>query len=492
MDDGDLILAIDQGGTSTRAMLFDAAGRSVGQAQCAIATQRDGDRVEHDAEEVVSSVRDAVSEVLAKHGNVIAAGLATQRSSIVCWDRDSGAPLSPVLSWQDRRAAQVLHEHAPDAVTLNEITGLVASPHYGASKLRWCLDHLPAVQRAAGERRLAAGPLASFLLRRVLTPSSPCGEADPPSSPRGGSRRQSSRAEGVFLADPVNASRTLLWDVRTRDWSPPLLDAFGIPRDILPTCVPNRYSFGTLEGTGIPLTVCTGDQTAAVFASGRLDPRRAIVNIGTGAFVLAPVGELPARSRLLRSVAWDDGEHVLAVLEGTVNGAASAIASVMPDATTGDVREAADRIGNKEQSVLFINGVSGLGSPYWREEFASHFVGDGGRAQWLTAVLESILFLLQVNLELVPDLPAREITVSGGLARSDGLCRGLAALAGVPVRRSDEPEATARGLAALVAGLPPAWQSRSGSVFKAVANRALSARYNRWRAVMDGLLAAIE
>ncbi len=467
MIDGNLILAIDQGGSSTRAMVFDGVGQSLATAQRPVATRRDAERVEHDAEEVVSSVEEAVAEVLARHDNVAVAGLATQRSSIVCWDRDSGEALSPVLSWQDRRAAQSLRELAPDTATLSAITGLVPSPHYGASKLRWCIDHLQSVQRALREGRLAAGPLAAFLLHRLVAPSKP-------------------------LVDPVNASRTLLWDVRTRNWSQPLLDAFGIPQAILPQCVPNRYRFGTIAGTTVPLAVCTGDQAAAVFASGALDTSRVVVNIGTGAFALAPVEALPEQSRLLRSVAWDDGERTVAVLEGTVNGAASAIASVQPQAGVDEVRQAAAHIGNKEQSLLFLNGVSGLGSPYWRDRFPSRFTGDGDAGQRLTAVLESILFLLQVNLELVPDLARREITVSGGLARNDGLCRGLAALAGVRVRRSDQAEATARGLAALTAGLPPAWQNEPGSVFRAVANRALSARYQRWREAMDEALGAIE
>ncbi|HET9693349.1 MAG TPA: FGGY family carbohydrate kinase, partial [Steroidobacteraceae bacterium] len=184
-----LYLALDQGGHSSRAVLFDAVGRDVAMAHVPIATRRHGDRIEHNPDELVESLltaaRDACDSPLAIGRPIVAAGLATQRSTVCCWDTNDGAALSPAISWQDRRNADWLERTlAERSQWVRELTGLPLSPHYGASKLRWCLDELPAVRLAARDERLAMGPLASFLLYRLCE-------------------------ERPLLADPANASRTL-------------------------------------------------------------------------------------------------------------------------------------------------------------------------------------------------------------------------------------------------------------------------------------------
>ncbi len=234
---------------------------------------------------------------------IAVAGLATQRSTIVCWERSTGRPLADAISWQDRRNAAWLERLRPHEAQVRALTGLVLSPHYGASKLRWCLDHLPAVQRAAHSGDLAAGPLSSFLTARLL-------------------------AERPFVADPANAARTLLFDPQRLDWSPPLLATFDIAREHLPRCVPTRFEFGAMPfGRGrIPLRACTGDQSAAAYAFGPPLEDAAYVNLGTGAFVqrTVPSGVRPADGLLL-SVLSSDGDGVAYSHEGTVNGAGSAI-----------------------------------------------------------------------------------------------------------------------------------------------------------------------
>ncbi len=206
--------------------------------------------MEHDPEALMHSVRTAIEQAVAldpRGGATLqAAGLATQRSTIVCFDRLTGAALSPVISWQDRRAVRWLEEHGPDPEFIHERTGLVRSPHYGMSKLRWCLDHLSAVQLAERESRLAFGPLSSFVLFRLLE-------------------------ERPVVADPANASRTLLFDYRSRTWSAELLEHCGLPAAPLPRCVPSRFDFGHLRlpgGALLPLTVATGDQSAALYSGG--------------------------------------------------------------------------------------------------------------------------------------------------------------------------------------------------------------------------------
>jgi glycerol kinase len=245
----DLYLALDQGGHASRALAFDGAGTLVRAASVPIATRRNDDgHVEHDPEELVASLRRAISMACADlppGSRILSAGLATQRSSMACWHRQTGEALSPVISWQDRRHAAWLERLSPEAGRIRELTGLVLTPHYGASKMRWCLDNLPAVRAAQSEGNLVMGPLASFLVCRLL-------EGRP------------------LLADPANASRTQLWALATRDWSPELLALFGIDGRVLPRAVPSRYDYGLLStpAGSVPLTVVTGDQSAWSASSG--------------------------------------------------------------------------------------------------------------------------------------------------------------------------------------------------------------------------------
>jgi glycerol kinase len=489
---GEFLLALDQGGSSSRAIAFDASGLQVASASVRVGEHRESeDRVEQDPDELVESLRSAaercVREIVdarvaagvrgvAAARPIAAAGLATQRSSVVCWDRVTGEALSPVLSWQDRRAAEELSAFARHAKAIHWETGLFLSPHYGASKLRWCLDHIASVRTAQARGRLAMGPLASFLAFRLLSES-----------------LLESALEGrPFVADPANASRTLLWSIRSRDFAPGLLDLFGIPRDVLPACVPSRGEIGMLEidGEMIPLRVLTGDQSAAVFASGTPRADTAYVNIGTGAFVQRPCEAIPADlPRLLASLAHDDGERATFVVEGTINGAGSAVRAIAEELGLGEIEgELGSMLARSTNPPLFLNGVSGLAAPFWVPDFESRFVGRGDPHEEIAAVLESVLFLVRAILEeMSGPLPRpSRIRISGGLARIDGLCARLAALTKIPVERPPESEATARGLAWLVAGSNEAWPERGrSSRFPALEDPMLDTRYHRWRGEMD-------
>jgi glycerol kinase len=469
--DDALILALDQGSHASRAVLFDATGAPVAEALQTVGTQRSGaDVVEQDPAELAASLAaaaaDACESPAARGRPVIAAGLATQRSTVVCWDRTDGRALTAALSWQDRRNAAWLRQFDAHAPRVREITGLPLSPHYGASKLRWCLEHVPEVRRAAGLGTLAAGPLSSFLLARLLE-------------------------ERPVLADPANASRTLLYDRATLAWSPELLALFGLERSWLPECARTTGAFGSLSvgGQRIPLTACTGDQSAAVFAMGRPDTTTALVNVGTGAFVqrVAPPGAaVPAG--LLASVLLAREDEVLRAHEGTVNGAGAALDWLQQHAAL-DVERALVALpadGRTGEPPLFINGVGGLGAPWWRSEFPVEFLGPGDESARLAAVLESIVFLLCVNLRaLAGSAPLERIRVSGGLARSDYLCRCLAAASGLPVERHALAEATARGVAFLAAGEPSGWTPPPlERRFDPAGDAAVAARHARWREAM--------
>jgi glycerol kinase len=442
MTESPYYLALDQGSHASKAFIFDSSGDLAGSATVPVATRQPRTGwVEQDPEEIVDSLRTAIAQAGTAArpgaGALAAAGLAIQRSSVVCWDRETGAALSPVLSWQDRRNADWLRKQDFDPARLRQITGLVASPHYGASKLRWCLDHLPAVQGALGEGRLCLGPLASFVLHRLLE-------------------------ERPLAVDPANAARTLLWDVSTHDWCVELTETCGIPVECLPQCVPSRHAFGTLrlDRAEVPLSVATGDQSAALFAWGEPDTTTLFVNIGTGAFVQrAFAGGVPDAPRLLHGVVWLDGVHDVAVLEGTVNGAGAALQWLAGERgiSVETLLEKADLwLEEVVDPPLFLNGVGGLGSPFWIADFPIGFSAEADVDAETAAVLESIVFLLQANIEAIEraaagsHAPASRIIVSGGLARLNGLCQRLADRTGLPVDRPVATEATAQGLAWLL------------------------------------------
>jgi len=469
----DHYLALDQGGHSSRALLFSGRGELVASASTPVSTRRnDLGHVEHDPEELVSSLQSSINAVCGTGlagRRVRAAGLATQRSSMVCWHRRSGEALSPVISWQDRRNADWLEGLAPYAAEIRDLTGLVLTPHYGASKMRWCLDHLEAVRTAAAAGDLVMGPLSSFLVCRLV-------------------------AGRPLLADPANASRTQLWALGTRDWSPRLLALFGIDAATLPRAVTSRYAYGDLSTPvgPVPLTVVTGDQSAVPFAFGALDTGTAYLNLGTGAFAQRAVpGKLPVAPRLLVSVVWSDATRIDYLLEGTVNGAASALdwLALHDDMPMENLLAAADRAhAAGEMPPLFINGVSGLGAPFWISNLESRFIGYGSSGARCLAVLESIAFLLQANLEEMQDHgpPLERLLVTGGLSTNDYLCSCLGSLTRLPVDRANDPEATARGLARLVAAEGGRnWPSANLGRQTPAANPGLLTRYLGWRAALD-------
>jgi glycerol kinase len=475
MKDERLVVALDVGGHAARALVYDMAGEMRARAEQPVLTRCEEGKIEHDANAMVVAVQAVLDAACAQLGSnaarVSAVGLATQRSSIVCLERETGRPLTPVISWQDRRAAAWLAAQQLDAGFVRRETGLPLSPHYGAGKLRWCLDHVDAVRSARASGTLAMGPLSSFLTLRLV-------QGRP------------------WLADPCNASRTQLWSLREREWSAALLEQFGVPREVLPRSVPNRFAWGrvTAAGRTLPLEVVTGDQSAVPFASGHADPDTVYINIGTGAFLQKLCsGDTTPPGQLLRSVIWQDDRDTWFSDEGTVNGAGSALQEIA-DAAHRNIAEVfarlEDWLGPGMESPapqLFLNGISGLGSPWWVADFPSRFIGSGDFPARMVAVVESIAFLIRRNLDEWESAGAapRTLMLTGGLSRLDGLCRRIADLSGYEVVRPAAEEATARGLAFLLAGNPAGWAKPAVRRFEAFPNPALRARYELWRATME-------
>jgi glycerol kinase len=464
----EVLIAIDQGGQSSRAIAFDSTGRWLARASVTVDTRKIGaDRYEQDPEELVRSIRSALEQVASPlpAGADIRAGIATQRSSIVCWDAVSGAALSPIISWRDTRHGEWLRSLSPDVDRIVRLTGLRPSPHYGASKFRWCLDNLETVAAAYRRGSLVCGPLASYLVFRLTT-------------------------ENTIVADPVNASRTLLWDIDGGDWCDELLELFDLPFAMLPPIVPGDFGFGNIDMAGrtVPLVRCTGDQGAAVFAEGEPGPSLALVNAGTGAFAQRLVEEPRPVDRLLLSVARHDHDTRRFAIEGTVNGAGCALEAEARSSGLTDWPAAIGAVARDATDVpLFLNGESGLGSPWWRDEFPSRLVGDDDPVRRLMAVLESVAFMISENLlRMQGELgSAREIRVTGGLGRSDALCRRLASINQTPVIRPAAGEATARGLAWLMSGSSEPWPDPGPyRVFEPETDDRLGERFRRWRALM--------
>jgi glycerol kinase len=446
------VLALDQGSHASRACVFDQHGHLLAQQQQAVATRHgDGARVEQDPLELVQSLRAVAQQALAEararhpHLEAVAAGLAVQRSTIVCCQREGLAALTPAISWQDRRHAAWLAGLAPRAARVRALTGLPLSPHFGASKLRWCLDELPTVQAAARAGELLALPLAAYLAGQ-LTGSEP-------------------------RVDAANASRTLLHDTAQLDWSDELLTLFGIPRDCLPRCVPTGSHFGDLilDGVAVPLTALTGDQSAVPFAAGTLDLDSVSVNLGTGAFVQQPLAARPGSpAPLLGSVLGQFAGGARYSLEGTVNGAGSAVAAFIAVHDTGNPQlepqlwAALETLDLRSMAnwPLYLNGHGGLGSPWWQPQFPTRWLDAGtgedateGSSDTLTrfaALVESIAYMVAVNVaELARHGGAPgALRLTGGMSRSLFLRERLAAFCELPVW-SGEPEASARGVAVL-------------------------------------------
>ncbi|VAW81769.1 Glycerol kinase [hydrothermal vent metagenome] len=433
----DYLLAIDQGTHASRALLFDAHGQRIAGHLVPVTLKRpQADRAEQHPGEILDSIRETVAHTIQalppdERGNIRACGLTTQRSTVLAWQAN-GAPLSAAISWQDTRGAPLVAALQAHAADVREQSGLPLSAHYGASKLHWLHQLL------VDEPALRYGPLASFLLYH-LTGSG-------------------------HVIDHSNAQRMQLMNVGSLTWSHRLADWFGLPLDGLPECRPVISDYGRLANYNIPVTAVCGDQNAAWHSHSNNTQDCALINLGSGAFILAaqpPGDNIPA---LLSSLSVSDAQGTEWLLEGTVNGAGNALQWLAAQYHIDNLSEQLpDWLAQISNPPLFLNSVGGLGSPWWRQLPAPLFVPDDAthsHAERAVAVVESILFLLQCNLEYMRrHTTIKRLRVSGGLSQLDGLCQKLANLSSLPVERCDDPEASARGVAWLAAGRPGDWIS---------------------------------
>lgn len=460
------LLILDQGGQSARALRLDASTRVTARARRLVRPVLAGGRAEQDAEELAEATAAALDELLKATAGLApprAAALTCQRATIVCWDRSTGRALSPAIGWQDTRGGEYLRALPPRLrQQIAARTGMRCSPHYGAVKLRWCLDHLPAVRGAARSGRLVCGPLASFLAARLLV-------------------------DAPALSEPTIASRTLLWNRHSSSWDEELLAAFQLPEQALPALAPSRCRHGMLrQAPQVPLELISGDQACVPWALGPPAPDTVWVNFGTGAFVQRWLPVPPTAETPLLTSPSPTGEGVL--LEGTVNGCATAIDWLCRKHQL-EPAAALQAAAEEQDPPLFLNTIGGLGSPFWHSGLPAQFIGAGSATARLRAVMESVLFLVQANLEqLAKAGRIRQIVLCGGWARSPLLRHLAAGLFDGELRWLSEPEATGRGAATLLSAGPAPMDKSVTVPVPAVPDRALRQRYRRWREALEALL----
>jgi len=460
------ILVIDQGTHASRALLFALNGDALYESRCKIELLHLAPfQVEQDAQEILDSIRQVTSKSLdyaSAHGLAICcAGLATQRSTVVAWDRETGRPLFHALSWQDTRAQAVTNDLYARADDFKQITGLPISPHYGASKLNWLLNNVSEVTHAAQDDRLVMGPLSSFLLFHLIS-ERPC------------------------VVDHGNAARTLLWNINSRRWDPHLLQVFEIDPRWLPETMPIRCAYGRLRNTGIPITAVNGDQAAALYGYGPNGQQSAVINIGTGAFVVFDTRDRPTfHSKLLTGITDSDAHTGAYCMEGTVNGAGAALRWAC-EAWGIDISARAAWAGVKHPPIV-VNSVGGLGSPWWYADPKSglHFdtteIDRYDTRDRIASIMESIVFMITANLHEIQacGLDIQHLRIGGGLSRDAALCQRLSNLMGLRASRSTEPEITARGMGWQAAGYPQQFRSTECQHFKPRQDKHLEARFQR-------------
>lgn len=441
------VMALDQGTTSTRAILFrsDYTIAAVAQKEFAQHYPASG-WVEHEADEIWAGVlavmRSALRKAGATAGQLSAIGITNQRETTVIWDRATGQPIARAIVWQDRRTAEACHalKLAGKEPLVRERTGLLLDPYFSATKIAWLLDNVPGARGRAERGELAVGTMDSFLIWRLT-----------------GGRRH--------LTDATNASRTMLLDIHRGVWDDELLDLFRVPRALLPEVLDCAADFGETEarllGAPVPIRGVAGDQQAATIGQACFSPGMMKSTYGTGCFALLNTGEraVTSSNRLLTTIAYQLGGQRCYALEGAIFIAGAAVQwlrdglrIVRKASETGPMAAAAD----PTQNVVLVPAFVGLGAPHWDPDARGALFGltrNSGPNEIALAALESVCFQTRDLLEAMkadwPGAGETVLRVDGGMAASDWTLQRLSDLLDAPVDRPQVMETTALGAAYL-------------------------------------------
>lgn len=457
MGDEQLILAIDQGTTSSRAVLVDRSGRFVDVAQEEIdQIYPQSGWVNQDANNIWDVTLRVVRQVLEREEGrvhrVAAIGITNQRETTVLWDRATGEPVAPAIVWQSRQSADIIREIEARGMAdrYQELTGLVPDAYFSASKIAWLFEHHPDLRRRAERGEIAFGTIDSWLVWKLT----------------GGKRH---------VIDRSNASRTMLFNIRSGAWSTELLEDLDIPDSILPEVVPNSGEIGetdpALLGRAIPITGSAGDQHAALFGQACFRPGEAKNTYGTGSFLLMQTGTEAAAShnRLLTTIAWDIDEEVEYALEGSIFVSGAAVQWLRDG--LGIIRQASDieaLAASVEDTggVTLVPALSGMGAPHWDADARGMITGisRGTTAAHIArATLEAIAMQSRDVLEAMQDdagVELAELRVDGGASANDLLMQIQADVLGVPVVRPKNVETTVLGAAYLAGIASGVWAGR--------------------------------
>lgn len=485
------VLALDQGTTSSRALMIDERGsiRSVGQYEFPQSFPQPG-WVEHDPTEIWESqlraARTAVGNARAQASDVAAIGITNQRETTVVWDRATGEPIHPAIVWQSRQSAGVCETLRARGLEdeIRARTGLLIDAYFSGTKVRFILDAVDGAQARAEAGELCFGTIDTWLIYKLT---------------RG----------RVFATEPSNASRTLLYDIHRGDWDDFLLDALSVPRAMLPEVRDSSGDFGVADaewlGAEIPIAGVAGDQQSALFGQRCLEPGRAKNTYGTGCFLLMHTGAEAPRSDagLITTVAWRrDGRQEYA-LEGSIFVAGSAVQWLrdgLEFVSHASETEALARSVRDSDGVYVVPAFVGLGAPYWDEQARGTIVGltrGSTRAHLTRATLESIAYQTRDVMDAMAQdsgITAEVLRVDGGACENDFLMQFQADVLGIPVERPAVLEATAMGAARLAAAAVGLWDP--GTVLESEAGAATlfepsmsederASRYHGWRRAVE-------
>jgi len=488
------LLALDQGTTSSRALLFDEDGRLVGMAQREFAQlfPQPG-WVEHDPLEIWETQIGVAREVLLQSGvdprQVAAIGITNQRETTVVWERKSGRPIYNAIVWQDRRTAPICDAIKSDADLSDHIrarTGLVVDAYFSGTKVKWLLDHVEGAREKARNGELAFGTIDTWLLWNLT----------------GGQ---------VHVTDVTNAARTMLFDIHTRAWDERLLNALDLPPSLLPEVKPSSvvlaHTRPDLFGVPIPIAGVAGDQQAALFGQACLRPGMAKNTYGTGCFLLMNTGDrpVPSQAGLLTTIAWEVGGRVTYALEGSVFIAGAAIQWLRDGLRILDAAADSEYFAAKvpdSGGVYVVPAFAGLGAPYWDMYARGAIFGltRGTRKEHLIrATLEALAYQTKDVLDAMEQdagVPLAALRVDGGAAANNLLMQFQADILGVPVERPAIVETTAYGAAALagvavglwdVAELGARWTAETRFV-PAMGEAEREKRYAGWKKAVERVM----
>jgi glycerol kinase len=484
------ILAIDSGTTGTTALVIAADGRVLGRGYREL-TQHfpQPGEVEHDPEEILRVAIDAARDAIQQARVVpVALGITNQRETVCVWERKTGRPLHRAIVWQDRRTEPRTRQLAKQrkAALIRKRTGLIVDPYFSATKIEWLLKHVPGLRRRVALGDAVFGTVDTWLLFRLTNGKS-------------------------FATDHTNASRTMLYDIAERAWDDELLELFGVRRDALPEIRSSSGMFGVCEaehlGVEIPVTGIAGDQQAALFGQGCVEPGQAKNTYGTGAFLLLNTGKRRAASThgLLTTIACGPRGEPVYALEGSVFIAGAAIQWLRDGLKiVGQAAETEQLARDVPDSggVYFVPAFVGLGAPHWEPNARGTIVGitrGTTRAHLARAALEAMAFSTKDVLDAMTadsKLRLHALQVDGGATANDLLMQFQADLLGVPVARPDVLETTALGAAALAGLHAGVWkepkdflEGRKFTRFTPRATgRAVRAREVEWRRAVDAAL----